>query len=156
MKVRMASTDVAAEVACLKQKLLGMRLANMYDLNPKVRPSVFTGLVSLYPDGAWNAHAGSKPPDPEGSPISVRCSPCTPLHACSQTYVLKLSRSGGDGDKMFLLLESGSRFHTTEVRVVRIILSTLLLVSKHGVVYIMTSSFTECALRACVSAYLCA
>ncbi|KAF5838506.1 fibronectin-binding protein A N-terminus-domain-containing protein, partial [Dunaliella salina] len=32
-----------------------------------------------------------------------------------QTYVLKLSRSGGEGDKVFLLLESGSRFHTTEL-----------------------------------------
>ena len=32
-----------------------------------------------------------------------------------QTYVLKMARSGEDGEKVFLLLESGSRFHTTEV-----------------------------------------
>jgi hypothetical protein len=32
-----------------------------------------------------------------------------------QTYVLKLARSGEDGEKVYLLLESGSRFHTTKV-----------------------------------------
>ena len=32
-----------------------------------------------------------------------------------QTYLLKLARSGEDGEKIFLLLESGIRFHTTEV-----------------------------------------
>ena len=31
-----------------------------------------------------------------------------------QTYLLKLSRSGEDGEKVFLLLESGTRLHTTE------------------------------------------
>jgi hypothetical protein len=34
----------------------------------------------------------------------------------SQTYVLKLSKSGSDGEKVFLLLESGTRFHTVQVR----------------------------------------
>jgi hypothetical protein len=34
------------------------------------------------------------------------------LHA--QTYLLKLARSGDDGEKVFLLLESGARFHTTQ------------------------------------------
>ena len=32
-----------------------------------------------------------------------------------QTYMLKLARSGEDGEKAFLVLESGSRFHTTQV-----------------------------------------
>ena len=32
-----------------------------------------------------------------------------------QTYVLKLARSGEDGDKVLLLIESGARFHTVEV-----------------------------------------
>jgi hypothetical protein len=32
-----------------------------------------------------------------------------------QTYVLKLAKSGADGDKVFLLLESGSRLHTVQV-----------------------------------------
>lgn len=36
-KQRMNSADVAAEVACLRQRILGLRLANIYDLNPKVR-----------------------------------------------------------------------------------------------------------------------
>eukprot|EP00798_Chlamydomonas_sp_ICE-L_P022484 gene22484-29610_t len=66
MKIRMSSLDVAGEVACLKQRLLGLRVANVYDLN-------------------------------------------------SKTYVLKMARSGEDGEKIFLLLESGSRFHTSEV-----------------------------------------
>ena len=35
VKVRMTTADVAAEVACLK-KTIGMRLSNVYDLNPKV------------------------------------------------------------------------------------------------------------------------
>lgn len=32
-----------------------------------------------------------------------------------QTYVLKLAKSGSEGEKVFLLLESGSRFHTVQV-----------------------------------------
>lgn len=36
VKQRMSSADVAAEVACLRQRILGLRLANIYDLNPKV------------------------------------------------------------------------------------------------------------------------
>jgi len=32
-----------------------------------------------------------------------------------QTYLLKLARSGEDGEKVFLVLESGTRFHTTQV-----------------------------------------
>lgn len=35
VKQRMASADVAGEVSCLKSKLLGLRLANIYDLSPK-------------------------------------------------------------------------------------------------------------------------
>ena len=37
VKQRMGSVDVAAEVACLREKVLGLRLANLYDLNAKVR-----------------------------------------------------------------------------------------------------------------------
>ena len=33
-----------------------------------------------------------------------------------QTYLLKLARSGEDGEKVFLVLESGTRFHTTQVQ----------------------------------------
>ncbi|GAX80591.1 hypothetical protein CEUSTIGMA_g8028.t1 [Chlamydomonas eustigma] len=66
MKQRFTSVDCAAEVACLNNRLLGLRLANVYDLNAK-------------------------------------------------TYVLKLAKSGEDGEKVFLLLESGARFHTTEL-----------------------------------------
>lgn len=35
---------------------------------------------------------------------------------CWQTYVMKLAKSGSDGEKVFLLLESGTRFHTVQVR----------------------------------------
>lgn len=48
--------------------------------------------------------------------------PCGPLlrhlalpASCRQTYVLKLAKSGEDGDKVLLLIESGARFHTVEV-----------------------------------------
>ena len=37
------------------------------------------------------------------------------LAACLQTYMLKLSKSGEEGEKVFLVLESGTRFHTTQV-----------------------------------------
>lgn len=41
VKQRMTTADVAGEVACLRQSLLGMRVANLYDLNSKVyRPDV--------------------------------------------------------------------------------------------------------------------
>lgn len=33
----------------------------------------------------------------------------------SQTYVLKLARSGEEGEKVYLLIESGARFHTIDV-----------------------------------------
>ena len=36
VKQRMSSSDVAAEVACLRQRILGLRVANIYDLTPKV------------------------------------------------------------------------------------------------------------------------
>ncbi|KXZ50632.1 hypothetical protein GPECTOR_15g316 [Gonium pectorale] len=36
VKQRMSSADVAAEVACLRQRILGLRVANIYDLTPKV------------------------------------------------------------------------------------------------------------------------
>mgnify|MGYP007061253090 CR=1 FL=1 len=32
-----------------------------------------------------------------------------------QTYVLKLSRSGEEGEKVLLLIESGTRIHTVQV-----------------------------------------
>jgi hypothetical protein len=37
------------------------------------------------------------------------------LRKHTQTYVLKLAKSGSDGEKVFLLLESGTRFHTVQV-----------------------------------------
>lgn len=36
MKQRMTSVDVAGEAACLHAKLLGLRVANIYDINAKV------------------------------------------------------------------------------------------------------------------------
>lgn len=38
VKQRMTTADVAGEVACLRQRVLGMRVANLYDLNSKVLP----------------------------------------------------------------------------------------------------------------------
>ncbi|BDA50353.1 probable nuclear export mediator factor Nemf [Coccomyxa sp. Obi] len=65
VKQRMSTADVAGEVACLRQSVLGMRVANVYDVN-------------------------------------------------SKTYIIKLSKSGEDGEKALLVLESGVRFHTTQ------------------------------------------
>lgn len=36
VKQRMSTADVAGEVACLRQSILGMRVANVYDVNAKV------------------------------------------------------------------------------------------------------------------------
>ena len=36
VKQRFSGADCAAEVACLRQRCLGMRVANVYDINPKV------------------------------------------------------------------------------------------------------------------------
>lgn len=38
VKQRFSTSDVAAEVGCLRRKALGMRLANLYDINAKVLP----------------------------------------------------------------------------------------------------------------------
>ena len=37
VKSRMTTADVAAQVSCLRYRLIGMRLANVYDLSAKVR-----------------------------------------------------------------------------------------------------------------------
>lgn len=39
VKQRMNVADVACEVACLKKRIIGMRVANIYDLSPKVDAS---------------------------------------------------------------------------------------------------------------------
>ena len=36
VKQRMSTADIAAEVACLKNRIVGMRVANIYDVNSKV------------------------------------------------------------------------------------------------------------------------
>ncbi|KAK9797102.1 hypothetical protein WJX73_010610 [Symbiochloris irregularis] len=66
VKQRMSAADVAAAASCLRKRVLGMRVANIYDVNAK-------------------------------------------------TYLLKLARSGEEGEKVFLLMESGLRFHSTKV-----------------------------------------
>lgn len=38
VKQRLSTADAAAEAACLRQRVLGMRLANIYDVNAKVGP----------------------------------------------------------------------------------------------------------------------
>ncbi len=50
----------------------------------------------------------------------VPASPALIGGALPQTYLLKLARSGEDGEKVFLVLESGTRFHTTQVWRVRL------------------------------------
>jgi len=64
-KQQLSTVDVAAEVACLRKRILGMNLINIFDINTK-------------------------------------------------TYVLKLGTSGDAGEKVFVVLESGCRLHTTQ------------------------------------------
>ena len=42
------------------------------------------------------------------------CRPNDDFTCVLQTYIIKLSRSGEDGEKAHLVLESGTRFHTTQ------------------------------------------
>ncbi len=49
VKHRFSTHDVAAEVGCLKQKFLGMRLANIYDINAKVHCLFAAALIGLMP-----------------------------------------------------------------------------------------------------------
>ena len=43
VKQRFSTADCAAEIGCLKQRVLGFRLANIYDINPKACPYLSTG-----------------------------------------------------------------------------------------------------------------
>lgn len=47
-----------------------------------------------------------------------------------QTYMLKLAKSGEDGEKTFLVLESGSRFHTTQVCTMSVCLTASIVLVK--------------------------
>ena len=47
--------------------------------------------------------------------VAVPQSPVDWVLPWMQTYLLKLARSGEDGEKIYLVLESGTRFHTTKV-----------------------------------------
>lgn len=44
----------------------------------------------------------------------LACRPNVDFTCVLQTYIIKLSRSGEDGEKAHLVLESGTRFHTTQ------------------------------------------
>jgi predicted ribosome quality control (RQC) complex YloA/Tae2 family protein len=39
VKQRMSTADIAAEIGCLRSKLHGMRVTNVYDISSKVRTS---------------------------------------------------------------------------------------------------------------------
>lgn len=41
MKQKMSTADVAGEVACLRTRIMGMRVMNVYDINAKVRARYF-------------------------------------------------------------------------------------------------------------------
>ena len=80
-------SKLAGEVAFLR-KFIGFRLANIYDINARVRPS-FSLAVMLY----------------------LLAQTLLPM----QTYMLKLAKTGeGSGEKAFVVLESGIRFHSTQ------------------------------------------
>lgn len=109
VKQRMSSADAAAEVACLRQRLLGLRLANVYDLDAKV------GASSSNRDPMLGLSLATSTPAVTTYELIRVGLPLFRFARASQTYILKLSRSGEDGEKVLLLLESGSRFHTTQM-----------------------------------------
>ena len=47
VKQRMSTADVTGETACLRQKLLGMRVANIYDVNPKVKVGMLADCMTV-------------------------------------------------------------------------------------------------------------
>jgi hypothetical protein len=115
VKQRMASADVAGEVSCLKQKILGLRLANIYDLSAKVPTySSDRKLWKCMPAGQSAKWPGNWFSTSWAHYEHASASAAIAAAAFMQTYVLKLSKSGSDGEKVFLLLESGSRFHTVQ------------------------------------------
>ena len=103
VKQRFSSADVAAEAACLRQRCLGMRVANVYDINPKVGGGLALSICT-HSQSVLPASCNQAPHCFKHCPASLPC--------ILQTYVLKLARSGEDGDKVLLLVESGVRFHT--------------------------------------------
>ena len=111
-KQRMTAVDIAAEVACLKGKLLGCRVANVYDINPKVLRSIaLQGRVDF-----WRC-LGSAPSSISQFRVHDLEFPCI-IMPYAQTYIVKLARSSGiaasgEAEKHLLLLESGMRFHVT-------------------------------------------
>lgn len=126
VKQRMTTADVAGEVACLRQTLLGMRVANLYDLNSKVHRATMHLSLLDFTEHVARIHSLITPRLPMHL-VQRACNykltlasspqPVQQLKGCvtMQTYMLKLARSGEDGEKAFLVLESGSRFHTTQV-----------------------------------------
>lgn len=76
VKARMTTTDVAAEVKCLR-RLIGMRLANVYDITPKVTltpsleslaaPRTLATASDACPRGG--GVAGNPPSDGEGASL---------------------------------------------------------------------------------------
>lgn len=111
-KQTFSTTDVAAEAACLRARVIGYRVTNVYDAGAsKVRNdssrsfASYSAVVVVVSRRRCRrhlslSHTRTATPSP------------SPAHR-PQGILLKLSRSGDDGDKAFLLLEPGSRFHLT-------------------------------------------
>ena len=92
VKQRMSTADIAAEIGCLRGKgLVGMRVTNVYDVNSKVQTREIC----------------HKRFDKTYLIINNEI-----LLRLVQVYVIKLARSGEDGEKVLLLIESGIRMHT--------------------------------------------
>ena len=110
-----STTDVAAEAACLRSRIIGYRVTNVYDAGAsKVKTKRFDLSISCFVCAL-----------PSPVSLSHHTLPSLPLRPPTTSHnnnnnnnnqqgiLLKLSRSGDDGEKAFLLLEPGSRFHLT-------------------------------------------
>jgi hypothetical protein len=89
MKTRFTAADVAAQVACLRARCLGHRVANVYDLNPR------TYLLKLHQSGTEAAAAAAVAAEDAGTGAGA-------------------AEEDASAVKTLLLLESGTRFHTTQ------------------------------------------
>ena len=77
VKQRLSTADVAAEVACLRQRIMGMRVANVYDINPKVSEGGCRcpDSAGTLPPASLPRQAGRHPGGAQLSPSLLLCLP---------------------------------------------------------------------------------
>jgi len=107
-KTRLSTLDVAAECACLRRRLVGMRVANVYDLDSRTFQLKLARSAAATAERRGDAAAaeGTRPeaPGAEGAGAGAPSAdaPAAPTPAAD-----------AETEKAVLLLESGVRLHST-------------------------------------------